>query len=189
MRRREFLGVLGSAAAWPRIAGAQQQTIPTIGFLHSASRTQYAHLLAAFLHGMEREGYVEGRNVHIEYRWAEGRYDRLLTLAAELVSLKVAVIAAGRESGHEHHTDCLYGRRQPGRRRTRRQFKPPWRQSDRYNHHGFADGVEALGHCSPARTHRYQSDDAGESKIPDGPRRGARHARCCAISRSTDRCS
>ena len=94
MRRREFLGVLGSAAAWPRIAGAQQQTIPTIGFLHSASRTQYAHLLAAFLHGLEREGYVEGRNVHIEYRWAEGRYDRLPTLAAELVSLKVAVIAA-----------------------------------------------------------------------------------------------
>lgn len=95
MNRRKFIGGVGAAAAWPLVANAQQQSaIPTIGFLHSASRTQYAHLLAAFLEGLEREGYVEGRNVHIEYRWAEGRYDRLPALAAELVNLNVAVIAA-----------------------------------------------------------------------------------------------
>src|SRR5262249_8104392 len=95
MRRRDFISLLGGAVAvWPRVGRGQQPAVPTIGFLHSASHPQYTHLVAAFRKGLEREGYIEGRNVNIEYRWAEGRYDRLPGLAAELVSLKVAVIAA-----------------------------------------------------------------------------------------------
>ena len=92
MRRREVITLLGGAAAFPVTARAQQLARPVIGFLHSASPTEYAHLVAAFHGGLEREGYVAGRNVTIEYRWAEGEYGRLRSLAAELVTRQVDVI-------------------------------------------------------------------------------------------------
>jgi putative ABC transport system substrate-binding protein len=97
MRRREFITLLGGAAAAPMIAPivarAQQQPMPIIGFLGGGSREVSAKPLHAFLQGLSELGYIEGRNVGVEYRWAEGRNERLPGLAADLVRSRVNVIA------------------------------------------------------------------------------------------------
>jgi hypothetical protein len=99
MKRREFIAAL-CGAAWPSLGRAQQSAMPVIGLLDSSSADEYAPFLTAFALGLNEVGFVEGRNVAIKYRWADGRYDRLPALATELVRAPVTVLVATGTHGH-----------------------------------------------------------------------------------------
>ena len=94
MKRREFITLLGATSAFPFSVGAQQPAIPVIGFLHQGSAGANVKVIDAFRHGLQEAGYEEGRNAHVEFRWADGHYERLGALAAEVVRLRPAVITA-----------------------------------------------------------------------------------------------
>jgi putative tryptophan/tyrosine transport system substrate-binding protein len=94
VRRRKFIGLLCGVTTWPLVTRAQQAAMPVVGFLNGASRHGYDLYLAGFREGLAESGYVEGRNLTIEFRWADGHYDRLPEMAADLVRLRVAVIVA-----------------------------------------------------------------------------------------------
>jgi putative ABC transport system substrate-binding protein len=121
MKRRAFIAGLGSAAAWPLVTRAQQPAMPVIGFMSSRALNDSRHLVDAFRSGLKTDGYVEGQNIVVEYRWAGGQYDRLPALAAELVRSRVVVLVTtggepsgtGGQSCHIFDSDCIHDRRRP----------------------------------------------------------------------------
>ena len=108
VKGRDFLTLIGGAAvAWPLAAHAQQAAVPVVGFLSGRSLASDAHLVAAFRHGLNEVGYIDGRSAVIEFRWADGELDRLVALAADLVERRVAVIFAGDRSRRSCHDTAL----------------------------------------------------------------------------------
>ena len=157
MKRREFMTLIcGAAAAWPLVAHAQQRAMPVIGVLGSGSPAPL--FTDALAEGLKETGYVEGRNVRIEYRWANGAYDRLPALAAELVDLRVSVLATfGTAAARVAKATSVkvaprrigrfFIRKRPGSGGARCELQSAGRQHDRLNQHRRIAGAEGWNCC------------------------------------------
>ena len=132
MRRREFITLIGGAAAWPLAARAQQPGMPVVGFLSVNSAAEWVPFVTAFRDGLKEAGYVESRNITVEYRWADGHIERLPAQAAEMVGRRVAVIVGGNLDA----SNCFYDRFRSCRYWACREPQPSGRQC----HGGDRDG-------------------------------------------------
>jgi putative ABC transport system substrate-binding protein len=129
MKRREFITLIGAASAWPLVA-KPQQALPVIGFLNGASPEGYAPYVAAFRDGLKESGYIEGNNVTIEFHWAEGHYERLSEMAANLVGRDIAVIVANTPANlaakkATNDPDCIHDGQRSRANRPGFRFEPP----------------------------------------------------------------